>query len=58
MTTTFTATDGSGNWKLELIEHSSDGWHYGTVLTAPASMTQWVGNRMDFPPHQVTSPRP
>ena len=55
MATTFTARDTDGDWELELIQKSSDGWQYGTVLKAPAKMAHWVGSRMDFPPQEITS---
>lgn len=52
--TTFTARDGSGNWELELLRTATDGWKLGRVLTAPASMAQWVGSQLEFPPHELT----
>lgn len=47
------AHDNSGDWTGHLAQRSSDGWATIRVTEAPASMSQWVGSLISFPPHEI-----
>lgn len=50
---TVIARDCSGNWQGTLVTPSRDGWALTRVTVAPAGMPQWVGNVIEFQPHEV-----
>lgn len=51
---TITTRDGKGTYTGTVIHlNRHDGWALVKIETAPASMQQWIGSQMEFPPSEI-----